>query len=124
MQFIVKFVAAIVPYLLRFLDRHSDEYLEALSKRIIALIGEDREATIRFYIINKKGEPVTNAVAGFNVYPYGKLYKHADGNIIDIAGFESGEYEFQISAKDCTDEIVNIDIKNENIIIEKVVVLK
>ena len=124
MQFIVKFVAAIVPYLLRFLDRHSDEYLEAIGKRIIALIGEDREATIRFYVINKQGEPVANAVAGFNVDPYGKLYKHAEGNIIDITGFEGGEYTFDISAKDYTSENVNINIQNENIIIEKVIVLR
>lgn len=124
MQFIVKFVAAIVPYLLRFLDKHSDEYLEALNKRIVALIGGDKVATIKFHIINLHGEPVANAVAGFTIDVFGKVYKRAEGNIIDITGLKGGEYGFDISAKDYENEVVKVNIENENTIIEKTIVLR
>lgn len=124
MQFIVKFVAAIVPYLLRFLDKHSDEYLEMLSKRIIALIGGNKVATIKFHIINSQGEPVANAVAGFSIDAFGKVYKKSDGNVISITGFKAGEYEFDISAKDYENEVVKINIENENTVIEKTIVLR
>lgn len=124
MQFIVKFVAAIVPYLLRFLDKHSDEYLEMLNKRIVAIIGGDKVATIKFHIINSYGEPVANAVAGFIIDVFGKVYKYAEGNVISITGFKAGEYEFDISAKDYENEVVKVNIENENTIIEKTIVLR
>ena len=124
MQFIVKFVAAIVPYLLRFLDKHSDEYLEMLNKRIVALIGGDKVATIKFHIINSHGEPVANASAGFIIDVFGKVYKHAEGNVISITGFKGGEYEFDISAKDYDKEVIKVVIENENVILEKTIVLR
>ena len=89
MQFLVKLVAAIVPYLLRFMDKHSDEYLEALSKRIIAFIGGNIVATIKFYIINSQGEPVANSVAGFNIDNFGfdRIKSFLENTIIVMASF-------------------------------------
>lgn len=124
MQFIANLVAAIIPYLLRFMDKHSDEYLEKLSNKLIDMLDDNKYATIKFYIINSHGEPVANAVAGFNIDVFGKVYKRAEGNVISITGFKGGEYEFDISAKDYDKEIVKVNIENENTVIEKTVVLR
>lgn len=124
MQFILKFVAAIIPYLLRFMDKHSDEYLEVLSKRIIAFIGGNIVATIKFHIINSQGEPVANSVAGFSLPNFGEVFKKADGNLILISGFKEGKHTFEIVAKDYDKEVIEIEIEDPNVVIDKTIVLR
>ena len=118
MQFIVKFVAAIVPYLLRFMDRHSDEYLEMLNKRIVAFIGGNEFAVVRLVVIDKEGNQVENCMAGFNIKDFGRVYKKSDGNVITITGLKEGIHEIEVQGN-----IVKIEIEDTNSIIEKMVVI-
>lgn len=118
MQFIVKFVAAIVPYLLRFLDKHSDEYLEMLNKRIVKFIGGDKTAIIKLDIINKNGEPVNDVYVGFSIEKFGKIYKKSEGNVAIITGLQEGTHRFSVQEKEITVEVEDI-----NTVIEKTVVI-
>jgi hypothetical protein len=118
LQFIVKFVAAIVPYLLRFLDKHSDEYLEMLNKRIVKFIDGDKTAIIKLDIINKNGEPVNDVYVGFSIEKFGKIYKKSEGNAAIITGLQEGVHNFNICGKE-----VSIEVEDINTVIEKTVVV-
>lgn len=122
MQLIVKIVAAIVPYLLRFLDRHSDEYLEALSKRIIKFLGGDNSATIKFVIIDESGKQVKDTMLMFNTDEYGEIYKKSERNIITITGLKEGKHEFILFIDD-KEELISLDIEDNNSFIEKILVV-
>lgn len=118
MQFIANLVASIIPYLLRFMDKHSDEYLEKLSKRLIAFLDDEYRATVKFRVIDKEGSPVQNIEAGFNIEDIGEVYKKGDRNVITITGLKEGKYEFNILG-----QIIPIEIENANMVIEKTIVV-
>lgn len=122
MQWIVKFIATIVPYLLKFLDKHSDEYLEVLNKRITKFLGEDSSAIIKFVIIDESGNQVKDAMIMFNTEEYGEIYKRAERNIITIKGLKEGKHEFILFANN-KEELITIEVENNNSFIEKMLVL-
>ena len=123
MQWIVKLVAAIVPYLLRFLDKHSDEYLEALNKRITKFLGGDNSATIKLNIINELGKPVYNVLVMFNTKEYGEICKKSDKNIVVITGLKEGKHEFLVEANN-KEELVSIEIEDCNIYLDRTIVVR
>lgn len=117
MQFIANLVAAIIPYLLRFMDKHSDEYLEKLSNKLINFLDSEYRATVKFCVIDKEGKPVQNVEAGFNIKEVGKVYRKGEGNIITITGLKEGKYEFEV-----LDQIIPIEIEDANVMIEKTII--
>ena len=117
MQFIANLVAAIIPYLLRFMDKHSDEYLEKLSNKLINFLDSEYRATVKFCVINKEGKPLQNVEAGFCIKEIGKVYKKGEGNMITITGLKEGKYDFNISG-----QVISINIEDANTIIERMVI--
>ena len=124
MQYIVKILTVIVPYILRFIDRHSDEYLSILNRRISKFLGDDEVSTVRLFIINSKGEPINNCVACFRINIYGDIQKKSAGNILSITGFKAGKHSFEILADGYESTLVDIIFDEDNSIVEKTVVLK
>ena len=124
MQYIVKVLTVIVPYILRFIDKHSDEYLAILNERISKFLGSDEVATVRLFIINSKGEPINNCIACFKINIFGDIQKKSAGNILAITGFKRGKYIFEILANGYKANTIEIDFENDNSIIEKTVVLE
>ena len=118
MQFIANLVAAIIPYLLRFMDKHSDEYLEKLSNKLINFLDSEYRATVKFCVINKEGKPLQNVEAGFNIEDIGNVYKKGEGNIITITGLKEGKYDFDILG-----QITHIEIEDANTSIERMVIV-
>lgn len=118
MQFIANLVAAIIPYLLRFMDKHSDEYLEKLSNKLIAFLDDEYRATVKFRVIDKEGSPVQNIEVGFNIEDIGEVYKKGDRNVITITGLKEGKYEFNILG-----QIIPVEIENANMVIERTVIV-
>lgn len=121
MQIIVKILGALVPYIINFLNKHSDEYLEIISRKVASLLGEDEVATVHFNIITKTGEPVANTVAKFIIVPYGEVYKKSVGSSISITGLKEGKHDFEI-IKDDKSMKVSVEVEENNSVIEKVIV--
>jgi hypothetical protein len=119
LQFIANLVAAIIPYLLRFMDKHSDEYLEKLSNKLINFLDSEYRATVKFCVINKEGKPLQNVEAGFCIEDIGKVYKKGEGSIITITGLREGKYEFDVLGK-----IIPIEIEDANVVIEKTIIME
>lgn len=100
------------------MDKHSDEYLEKLSNKLINFLDSEYRATVKFCVINKEGKPLQNVEAGFNIKEIGKVYKKGEGNIITITGLKEGKYDFDIFG-----QITHIEIEDANVVIEKIIVL-
>ena len=124
MQFIVKILTAIVPYILRFIDRHSDEYLALLNKRISKFLGDFDVATVKFFIINEQGESVKNAVACFYIDNFGDVQKKATGSFLAIKGFKAGKVTFEMMAEGYKNTIVEVVFEEDSSIVEKTLVMK
>lgn len=124
MQYVIKILTTIIPYLLRFIDKHSDEYLELLNKRISKFIGADEVATVRFYVIDEQGNSINNYIVSFNADKYGEVFKKSVNGNLSITGFKEGKYMINISADGYERTWAEVEFEDTNYILEKAVVLK
>lgn len=124
MQYVIKILTTIIPYLLRFIDKHSEEYLELLNKRISKFIGADEVATVRFYVIDEQGNSINNYTVSFNADKYGEVFKKSVNGNLSITGFKEGKYMINISADGYEHTWAEVEFEDTNYILEKAVVLK
>lgn len=123
MNIIINILQYLVPIFIRFIDRHSDEFLENLYHKISLKLGGNEVSTVKFIVYDNTGKKINNAKAIFKYDILGDIEKSAteDGSIT-INGLKNGDYEFIIECnKKQTRE--KISIIKDNSYIEKVVIL-
>lgn len=124
MNIIINILQYLVPIFIRFIDKHSDEFLENLYHKISLKLGGQEMSTVKFIVYDSTGKKINNAKAIFKYDILGDIEKkpNEDGDIA-ISGFKNGEYEFIIEcgAKQNREKV---SITKDNSYIEKVVVLE
>ena len=123
MNIIINILQYLVPIFIKFIDKHSDEFLENLYHKISLKLGGNEVSTVKFIVYDNTGKKINNAKAIFKYDILGDIEKSAteDGSIT-ISGLKNDNYEFIIECnKKQTRE--KISIIKDNSYIEKVVIL-
>ena len=123
MNIIINILQYLVPIFIRFVDKHSDEFLENLYEKISLKLEDKEMSTVKFIVYDITGKKINNAKATFKYDVLGDIEKsaNAEGDIA-ISGLKNGDYEFIIECnKKQTRE--KISIIKDNSYIEKVVIL-
>ena len=123
MNIIINILQYLVPIFIKFIDKHSDEFLENLYHKISLKLGGNEVSTVKFIVYDITGKKINNAKATFKYDILGDIEKSAteDGSIT-ISGLKNDNYEFIIECnKKQTRE--KISIIKDNSYIEKVVIL-
>ena len=123
MNIVINILQYLVPIFIKFIDKHSDEFLENLYHKISLKLGGNEVSTVKFIVYDITGKKINNAKAIFKYDILGDIEKSAteDGSIT-ISGLKNDNYEFIIWCnKKQTRE--KISIIKDNSYIEKVVIL-
>ena len=123
MNIVINILQYLVPIFIKFIDKHSDEFLENLYHKISLKLGGNEVSTVKFIVYDITGKKINNAKAIFKYDILGDIEKSAteDGSIT-ISGLKNDNYEFIIECnKKQTRE--KISIIKDNSYIEKVVIL-
>ena len=125
MQIIVKILTTLLPYILSYLNKHSDDILDRVYAWVGNKLGVDEVATIKFKLVDKDGNAINNAIAKFNYDILGELFKKSikDGEIT-ISGFKEGKVAFTIDADGFKSVDIAIEFKSNSDIVEKVIVME
>ena len=124
MQIIIRIVQYLIPFLIQFVNKYSDDFLEILFKRIKNVLEEGTVARIKFNVINKNGEPVNDAQVVFRMDLVGELTKKPVSEELSVSGFQKGTYDFIIRAKGYRDKIVSVEFKEDKSVIDKAVIME
>lgn len=123
MPIIVRILTAILPYILGYLDKHSDDILDRLYKWLENKLGGKEVATVRFNVINESGEVVKSSLADFNIDIFGSVLKKSVNDVITITGFKEGKQKFIIKAEGYTDKEVEITFESDDSVVDTTVVM-
>ena len=125
MPVIVKIFTAILPYILNYIDKHSDDILDRVYAWVGNKLGVDEVATIKFKLVDKDGNAINNAIAKFNYDILGELFKKSikDGEIT-ISGFKEGKVAFTIDADGFKSVDIDIEFKSNSDIVEKMIIME
>ena len=124
MQIIIRIVQYLIPFLIQFVNKYSDDFLEILFKRIKNVLEEGTMARIKFNVINKNGESVNDAQVVFRMDLVGELTKKPVSEELSVSGFQKGTYDFIIRAKGYRDKIVSVEFKEDKSVIDKAVIME
>ena len=124
MQIIIRIVQYLIPFLIQFVNKYSDDFLEILFKRIKNVLEEGTMARIKFNVINKNGEPINDAQVVFRMDLVGELTKKPVSEELSVSGFQKGTYDFIIRAKGYRDKIVSVEFKEDKSVIDKAVIME
>lgn len=124
MNIIINILQYLVPIFIRFVDKHSDEFLENLYHKISLKLEDKEMSAVKFIVYDNTGKKINNAKAIFKYDILGDIEKSAteDGSIT-ISGIKNGEYEFIITSgsKQNREHVV---ITKDNSYIERIVILE
>ena len=62
MQILLNIAQYLIPILIKFVDKYSDDFLEVLYKRLKNILEDKTVAKIKFDVMNEKGEPIVDWV--------------------------------------------------------------
>lgn len=123
MNIVINILQYLIPIFIRFIDKHSDEFLENLYHKISLKLEDKEMSTVKFIVYDITGKKINNAKAAFKYDILGDIEKSAteDGSIT-ISGLKNAEYEFIITSgnKQNRERII---INKDNSYIERIVVL-
>ena len=124
MNIIINILQYLVPIFIKFIDKHSDEFLENLYHKISLKLGGNEVSTVKFIVYDNTGKKINNAKATFKYDILGDIEKPAntEGDIT-ISGLKNAEYEFIITSgnKQNRERII---INKDNSYIERIVILE
>lgn len=123
MPIIVRILTAILPYILGYLDKHSDDILDRLYKWLENKLVGKEVATVRFNVINESGEVVKSSLADFNIDIFGSVLKKSVNDVITITGFKEGKQKFIIKAEGYIDKEVEITFEYDDSVVDTTVVM-
>ena len=124
MQILLNIAQYLIPILIRFVNKHSDDFLELLYKRLKNILEDKTVAKIKFDVMNEKGEPIVNANVIFNLDLVGELVKKPVKEQLSVSGFDKGTYDFTIKAEGYKDKVIPIEFKTDKCVIDKAVIME
>ena len=124
MNIIINILQYLVPIFIKFIDKHSDEFLENLYHKISLKLGGNEVSTVKFIVYDNTGKKINNAKAVFKYDILGDIEKSAseDGSIT-INGLKNAEYEFIITSGNNQNR-ERIIINKDNSYIERIVIFE
>lgn len=124
MQILLNIAQYLIPILIRFVNKHSDDFLELLYKRIKNIVEDKTVAKIKFDVMNTNGEQIVNATVMFNLDLIGEIEKKPVNEQLSVSGLSKGTYDFVIKAEGYKDQIVPIEFKTDKCVIDKAVIME
>lgn len=124
MNIVINILQYLVPIFIRFIDTHSDEFLENLYHKISLKLEDKEMSTVKFIVYDITGKKINNAKAVFKYDILGDIEKSAteDGSIT-ISGLKNAEYEFIITSGGKQSR-EHVTINKDNSYIERIVILE
>lgn len=124
MNVFVQIVNFVLPYLISFVSKHIDGWLETFSKLISQKILEKTDVSITLYCIDAHNNKINNPLAIFNSTKYGEIAKigNTEG-IIELQGIVDNT-KITIRKEGYEDFVFELSIPSTNSHIEKIIVLK
>lgn len=124
MNIVINILQYLVPIFIKFMDKHSDEFLENLYHKISLKLEDKEMSTVKFIVYDNTGKKINNAKAIFKYDILGDIEKSAteDGSIT-ISGLKNAEYEFIITSGSKQSR-EHVTINKDNSYIERIVILE
>lgn len=124
MNVFVQIVNFVLPYLISFVSKHIDGWLETFSKLISQKILDKTDVSITLYCIDAHNNKINTPLAIFNSTKYGEIAKIGDTEgIIELQGIVNNT-KIIIRKEGYEDFIFELSIPSTNSHIEKIIVLK
>lgn len=124
MQILLNIAQYLIPILIKFVDKYSDDFLELLYKRLKNILEDKTVAKIKFDVMNEKGEPIVDANVIFNLDLIGDIVKKPVKEQLSVSGFQKGTYDFVIKAEGYKDKVIPIEFKTDKCVIDKAVIME
>ena len=124
MSVFVQIVNFVLPYLINFVSKHMDGWLESFSKLISQKILDETDVSITLYCIDIHNNKINTPLAIFNSTKYGEIAKigNTEG-IIELQGIVNNT-KITIKKEGYEDFVFELSIPSTNSHIEKIIVLK
>lgn len=124
MGVLVQIVNFVLPYLISFVSKHIDGWLETFSKLISKKILDKTDVSITLYCIDIHNNKINTPLAIFNSTKYGEIAKigNTEG-IIELQGIVDNT-KIIIRKEGYEDFVFELSIPSTNSHIEKIIVLK
>ena len=124
MNVFVQIVNFVLPYLINFVSKHIDGWLESFSKLISQKILDETDVSITLYCIDTHNNKINTPLAIFNSTKYGEIAKigNTEG-IIELQGIVNNT-KITIKKEGYEDFVFELSIPSTNSHIEKIIVLK
>lgn len=124
MQILLNIAQYLIPILIKFVDKYSDDFLELLYKRIKNIVEDKTVAKIKFDVMNTNGEQIVNANVIFNLDLIGEIEKKSVNEQLSVSGLSKGTYDFVIKAEGYKDKVIPIEFKTDKCVIDKAVIME
>lgn len=124
MQILLNIAQYLIPILIKFVDKYSDDFLELLDKRLKNILEDKTVAKIKFDVMNTNGEQIVDATVMFNLDLIGEIEKKPVNEQLSVSGLSKGTYDFVIKAEGYKDQIVPVEFKTDKCVIDKAVIME
>ena len=113
MQIVVSILQFLVPYLIRFIDRHTDEWLEDLYK-IIGKKFSYKSCKLSVRVYGENGNVLDNAMIKFNAESIGEVMSYAKDTITlstpNITVLAEGYKQKELTLNIIDNSLLDIDV--------------
>ena len=123
MNIVVQIVNFVLPYLVNFVSKHMEGWLNCFSKYISQKILDKTDVSITLKCINKNNNKIDTPIAVFNRTKDGEIAKIGDSDrIIKLQGIiDNTKIKIIKDGYEC--KIIELSIPSTNSYIEKIVVM-
>ena len=123
MNIVVQIVNFVLPYLVNFVSKHMEGWLNCFSKYISQKILDKTDVSITLECIDKNNNKIDTPIAVFNSTKYGEIAKigNSDG-IIKLQGIID-DTKIKIIKDGYEDKTIELSIPSTNSYIEKIIIM-
>ena len=123
MNIVVQIVNFVLPYLVNFVSKHMEGWLNCFSKYISQKILDKTDVSITLKCIDKNNNRIDKPIAVFNSTKYGEIAKigSSDG-IIKLQGIIDNA-KIKIMKDGYEDKTIELSIPSTNSYIEKIIIM-
>ena len=123
MNIVVQIVNFVLPYLVNFVSKHMEGWLNCFSKYISQKILDKTDVSITLECIDKNNNRIDTPIAIFNSTKYGEIAKIGNSEgIIKLQGIIDNT-EIKIIKDGHEDKTIELSIPSTNSYIEKIVIM-
>ena len=123
MNIVVQIVNFVLPYLVNFVSKHMEGWLNCFSKYISQKILDKTDVSIALKCIDKNNNKIDTPIAVFNSTKYGEIAKIGNSEgIIKLQGIIDST-KIKIIKDGYEDKTIELSIPSTNSYIEKIVIM-